>query len=437
MQDSKDLKQDELLSLMEDMQKQQEKQLAQLKTQQEATCKAHETASILSSENLRLKNELQKKSDQIVTLNGKLKDQSQIEAERKKSEEAKKAGEKAELEAARIRALIEGREAELDEREVEIRRKEGELETEIEKEAENRIADARHDLEDEFKLKEEHIWHMSRLREQATADKYKKLTIRYQVEFTIILFYGVIVTALQAIATPKIMEGAIQFTAYWFQALVNFDVSVIGFGHKVANISNLIPNSTASGIVFWVLMVLIAGLVIGIVYLTIYSVIILYVRYLKANQFDRYTVIAAITTLAFTIFLANVIKGIAPINLFALQIGLFLIYSGVRAWEDSIIALEHCNIYDSKLAGLHELRAFAAAGVFDKAKAVITGPMDDDSRETILKVICKEVNRPDMVILENVDYIHRTPMTVLPVGALMEIDCDAPRIEILESGVVS
>ena len=53
------------------------------------------------------------------------------------------------------------------------------------------------------------------------------------------------------------------------------------------------------------------------------------------------------------------------------------------------------------------------------------------------KVICKEVNRPDLVILENVDYIHRTPMTILPTGALMEIDCDAPRIEILESGVVS
>ena len=111
-------------------------------------------------------------------------------------------------------------------------------------------------------------------------------------------------------------------------------------------------------------------------------------------------------------------------------------FPGPDVWEDSIIALEYCNIYDSKLAGLHELRAFAAAGVFDKAKAVITGPMDDDSRETILKVICKEVNRPDMVILENVDCIHRTPMTILPTGALMEIDCDDPRINILESGVI-
>lgn len=157
MNDSNDSKLDELLSNMESMQKQLEEKQAQLKTQQEENSKAHETASILSSENLRLRSELQKKSDQIVALNGKMKDQEQIEAERKKSEEAMKAGEKAELEAARIRALIEGREAELDEREVEIRRIEDELETEIDKEAENRITDARRDLEEEFKLKEEHI----------------------------------------------------------------------------------------------------------------------------------------------------------------------------------------------------------------------------------------------------------------------------------------
>jgi muramoyltetrapeptide carboxypeptidase LdcA involved in peptidoglycan recycling len=105
-------------------------------------------------------------------------------------------------------------------------------------------------------------------------------------------------------------------------------------------------------------------------------------------------------------------------------------------WEDAIIALEHCNIYDCKVAGLHELRAFAAAGAFDKAKAIITGPLDSDSEETLLQVIHKEVLRPDIVLLENVDYIHRTPMTILPVGAKMEIDCDAPRIEILESGVL-
>ena len=331
MSDSKDLKLDALLSDMESMQDQLEKQHTQLETLRTENYKALKTVSDLSSENSMLRSELQKKSDTIVSQNKKLKDQAIVEADLVKSEEAKRAGEKALREADAIKAILEGREAELDEREAEIRRKEGDLETEIETEAEKRIFDARYRLNEEHKRKEEHIWHMSHLREQATEDKYKKLTVRYQVEFTIILFYSVIVTALQVIATPKIMEGAIQFITYWFQALVDFDANVIGFGHKVANISSLIPNPTASSIVFWVLLILISVIVIGIVNLTIYSLIITYVRYLKANQFDRYTVIAAITALAFTIFLANVIKGIAPINLFAIQIGLFLAYSGVRA----------------------------------------------------------------------------------------------------------
>ncbi len=335
MNDSNDLKLDALLSDMESMQDQLEKQHTQLETLRTENYKALKTVSDLSSENSMLRSELQKKSDTIVSLNKKLKDQCLVEGDLVKSEEAKRVGEKALKEAETIRSNFECKQSELDDREAEIRRKEGELEIEIDTEAENRIVDARNELEAEYKRKEEHIWHMSHLREQATEDKYKRLTVRYQVEFTIILFYSVIVTALQVIATPKIMEGAIQFITYWFQALVDFDANVIGFGHKVANISSLIPNSTASSIVFWVLLILISVIVIGIVYLTIYSVIILYVRYLKANQFDRYTVIAAITVLAFTIFLANAIKGIAPINLFAIQIGLFLAYSGVRAWVES------------------------------------------------------------------------------------------------------
>lgn len=105
-------------------------------------------------------------------------------------------------------------------------------------------------------------------------------------------------------------------------------------------------------------------------------------------------------------------------------------------WEDAIIAIEHGSLtYGSVLAGLHQLRAFAAAGIFNKAKAILTGPLDTESERTLLQVINKEVHRKDMVILENVDFIHRTPMTILPIGALAEIDCDAPSFKILESGV--
>ena len=329
--DSNDSKLEEMISTMEDMEKQLEAQHTQLEALRSENYKALKTVSDLSSENSRLRNELQQKSDTIVSQNKKLKDQAIVEADLVKSEEAKKAAEKAQREAEALKAILEGREAELDEREVEIRRKEGDLETEVETEAEKRIFDARYKLNEEHKRKEEHIWQMSLARERATADKYKKLTIRFQVEFTIILFYGVIITALQVIATPKLIEGAIQFFVNLWNTLVGFVVDVIGFGHTVAGISQLIPNPTAAGIVFWVLLILISVIAIGIVFLTIYSLIITYVRYMKVKQFDRYTVIAAITALAIAIFLANAIKGIAPINLFAIQIGLFLAYSGVRA----------------------------------------------------------------------------------------------------------
>ena len=325
MSDSKDLKPEEMLDLMEDMQKQLEALHAE-------NYKALKTVSDLSSENSTLRKELQKKSDKIVVLNGQLKEQSQIEADLKKSEEAMKVGEKAQREAERIRAAIEGKQEELDNREADIKQQESELSIQIEKEAEILTEGLRFDLVADFEQKNDDRDREYKMMERELSDKYRKLTVRYQTEFTIILFYGVIVTALKAITTPEIMGDVIQFLVHWWQALVDFVLNVIGFAHTVANLSSFIPNPTAASIVFWVMLILIAGIAIGIVFLTILSVIITYLRYVKAKQFDRYTVIAVITALAFVICLVEVIKGITPINLFALQICLFLIYSGARAW---------------------------------------------------------------------------------------------------------
>ncbi len=324
--DSNDSKLEEMLTMLESLQ-------AELEEKQKANFEALTNISKLSSENSTLRNELQKKSDTIVSLNKKLKDQSLVEGDRVRSEEAMAEARKARSEAEQIRADLEGKKEELDNREAEIERQESELSQEIEKEAEILTEGLRHDLEAEYKRKEDHIWQMSQRRERATADKYKKLTIRYQAEFTIVLFYAVIATALKVISTPEIIADAIQFFVNLWNTLVGFVVDVIGFGHTVAGISQFIPNPTVSGIVFWVLQILISVIAIGIVFLTIYSLIITYVRYMKANQSDRYTVIIAITVLAFTVFLSGVIKGITPINLFALQISLFLICSGIRAWR--------------------------------------------------------------------------------------------------------
>ncbi len=53
-----------------------------------------------------------------------------------------------------------------------------------------------------------------------------------------------------------------------------------------------------------------------------------------------------------------------------------------------------------------------------------------------LKFMKYEAKREDIPILTNVDFVHRTPMTVLPMGALAEIDCQNEKFVILEAGVV-
>ena len=104
-------------------------------------------------------------------------------------------------------------------------------------------------------------------------------------------------------------------------------------------------------------------------------------------------------------------------------------------FEDCILFLEIGLPYNNLLAGLHELRAFDAAGMFKKAKGLITGFLTDEEEKMFLKFMKYEARRDDMPILSNVDFIHRTPMTVIPVGVVGEINCEDARFSILESGV--
>jgi Uncharacterized proteins, homologs of microcin C7 resistance protein MccF len=110
------------------------------------------------------------------------------------------------------------------------------------------------------------------------------------------------------------------------------------------------------------------------------------------------------------------------------------VFPTVDMWKDSIIFLECPNPYGG-VSGLHELRAFAATGMFRLAKGMICASMSDDDKATLLKVIRDEESLSNFPIMCNIDFGHRTPMTVLPIGALAEIDCDNKKFSILESGV--
>lgn len=104
-------------------------------------------------------------------------------------------------------------------------------------------------------------------------------------------------------------------------------------------------------------------------------------------------------------------------------------------FNDCILFLEIGSPYGNILAGLHELRALDAAGLFKNSNGLIVNQLTDEEEMMLLKFLKYEANREDIIVLENVDFSHRTPMTIMPIGAMAEIDCDNISFNIIESGV--
>ena len=104
-------------------------------------------------------------------------------------------------------------------------------------------------------------------------------------------------------------------------------------------------------------------------------------------------------------------------------------------FRDCIIMLEIGLPYGGALAGLHDLRALDAAGMFRHAAGILMGPLSDEEENMLVKFLKYEAHREDIPVLSNVDFVHRTPMTVIPMGAMAEIDCGHVTFKILESGV--
>lgn len=91
--------------------------------------------------------------------------------------------------------------------------------------------------------------------------------------------------------------------------------------------------------------------------------------------------------------------------------------------------------YGGALAGLHDLRALDAAGMFEHAAGMIIGQLSDEEEQVLIRFLKYEAHREDLPVISNVDFVHRTPMTVIPMGAVAEIDCSRVALRILESGV--
>ncbi len=325
MNDSEDLKKEDLLTMMEQMQD-------QLDLEKEERSKAQEKISTLSSENSRLRRELQKKSETIVSLNEKIESLSKSDLQLQKSEAMMQEALKLQREAEDKVSACNRRAEILTARESKVSDREDNLDREIKSKAENMIKSDRQRLEWEYKEHKGKASQEYKSKATAITKKYDTMTKTYYVELASLVLFSLIATISQVWKEPVIAED----TATFFSGLWNIVVTGYGLteyaGHSIASVTEAIENPTAAAVLYWVICILVIVAIIGAVGAGIVYVIYRYATYIREHQWDRHTVIAVVADLAVTMFLAGEIKSVIPVNVILMQILIFLGYSGGRAW---------------------------------------------------------------------------------------------------------
>ena len=222
------------------------------------------------------------------------------------------------------------KESALADRESRLREKEDHIDREIKSKAEDLIKADRARLEREYKSRSQDNDRQTKAKQDELSKKYKTMMVTYKIEFMAVLIYGLISSILQAITTPVITEDIISFFTGLWKGIVGLYTLIEMLARNVAGLANYIDDLTASGIVYGIICVAIMAVLILAILFGLGLVLFRYGRYVRENQWDMYTVIAITVEIAITLFLAEEIKRLLPVNLIIIQISFFIFYSWFR-----------------------------------------------------------------------------------------------------------
>lgn len=344
-----DSKTDELLALLEEQQEENETLQAQI-------MEAQQTVSLLSSQNSILMNELRKKSETIVLLNGQIGKLSESDLVLKRNEilerqiiesrksvqntkrEAENAVSTAEKKAeSKIREMrreyaqrketLKSLEVELGERETAVSDREKMLEKEVERRS-------RQIIRDKLKTLETH---------------YRRMRRGYSAFVFFALSFATVMTMITAYRTEVFMqdlERTIRMMVYvseWTWARISETATV------VSSLGWIIPQDSIAQAVHEILWVGVAFLLTGIIEIPLLLCLGLIIRHAKKEWTDAASVFVVLVEIAFTFSFADAIKELCEINLLFFLLLAFTIYRGARGFlmrkaDDE--RMEHLLIHD-------------------------------------------------------------------------------------------
>ena len=162
--------------------------------------------------------------------------------------------------------------------------------------------------------------------------KYKNMTATYESALFLLAWYSTATTLFNAIFSPVFFNDFIIFFGTIGKGIVNLFQEFVTGADSFGQLSNGISNSIFSGIVYWLIVVILMGTLFIIT-----GLIIVWIGYQVGKIYRKYcwdilSIIVAITSAAIVIYFGEWIKNAIPINLMVFLLLSHVIYIGIRCY---------------------------------------------------------------------------------------------------------
>ena len=162
------------------------------------------------------------------------------------------------------------------------------------------------------------------------AGRYKAKTAMYEALMFLLIWYSVSTTLFQIILSKIFISDCVVF----FDTIATFVQTIAGWiisaTKNIAQISNGISNPVITGIIYWLIRLLICGgCLVGAEILLAFTGIKIAGLY-KKYCWDMITILVTLISMAIAIYFGDWIKTVLPINLLFFLLFVQLVYVGIR-----------------------------------------------------------------------------------------------------------
>ena len=162
--------------------------------------------------------------------------------------------------------------------------------------------------------------------------KYKNMTAGYKILMFLLAWYSIATTLFTAILSPVFLNDCITFFGTIGKGMVSLFQEFVTGADSFGQLSSGIPNRILSGLMYWLIVAIVMGILFIITGLLIVGIGYQVEKIYRKYCWDIISIMMAIMSTAIVIYFGEWIKSVLPINLIALLLLVQVIYIGIRCY---------------------------------------------------------------------------------------------------------